>query len=133
MEKLMGKKRFQVMRNFNRTILNPIVRKLIERRIIDHPLIYHVGRQSGKCYSTPAQAITKDGYIYIPMTYGPDSDWYLNIKAAGSCRVLIHGKEYSAKDPEQVDARGAEAAFPNNVNAPIRINNFLRLSVGKES
>jgi deazaflavin-dependent oxidoreductase (nitroreductase family) len=91
----MKKKRFQTMRIFNRTILNPIIRKLIKLRIINHPLIYHTGRRSGNKYSTPALAIKKDSYIYIPLTYGVDSDWYLNIQAAGSCRVMINRKEYT--------------------------------------
>jgi hypothetical protein len=128
----MGKRRFQGMLNFNRAILNPIMRKLIEWRIVDHPIIFHIGRKSGRKYSTPALAKKKYEYIYIPLTYGTDSDWYLNIMAAGSCRILLHGREYYAKEPEQVDAKGAEAAFPNNVNAKIRINKFLRLTISNE-
>jgi deazaflavin-dependent oxidoreductase (nitroreductase family) len=128
----MSKKRFMALRKFNRAILNPINRSLIAGRFSFCSLIYHIGRRSGKEFATPVMAVIKDGHIYIPLTYGADTDWYLNVKAAGFCRVKIKGKVYSAGNPEQVDATGAAAAFPNNAHTRIKLNQFLRLTVKAE-
>ena len=123
------KKRFVALRKFNRAILNPINRSLTAGRFSFCSLIYHVGRLSGKEYVNPVKAVLKDGHIYIPLTYGADTDWCLNVQAAGLCRVKIEGKVYSASDPELVDARGAAVAFPNNFRARIKLDQFLRLTV----
>jgi deazaflavin-dependent oxidoreductase (nitroreductase family) len=128
-----SEKRFMPLRKFNRAILNPISRALIAGRVPFCSLLYHIGRRSGREYAAPVTAVMKDGYIYIPLTYGPDTDWYLNVRAAGSCRVKIKGKVYSAGNPEQVDAEGAAAAFPNNSRARIKLNRFLRLTVEADS
>ncbi len=129
----MSEKRFKALRKFNRAILNPITRSLIAGRVSFCSLVYHVGRRSGKEYMAPVKAVIKDGHIYIPLTYGPDTDWYLNVQAAGLCRVKIEGKVYSASKPELVDATVAAVAFPNNYRARIRLNQFLRLTVNAES
>jgi deazaflavin-dependent oxidoreductase (nitroreductase family) len=128
----MSEKRFKALRKFNRAILNPITRSLIAGRVSFCSLVYHVGRRSGKEYTAPVRAVIKDGHIYIPLTYGPDTDWYLNVQAAGLCRVKIEGKVYSASNPELVDATVAAVAFPNNYQARIRLNQFLRLTVNAE-
>ena len=128
----MSEKRFKVLRKFNRAILNPITRSLIAGRFSFCSLVYHVGRLSGKEYATPVKAVIKNDHIYIPLTYGPDTDWCLNVQAAGLCRVKIEGKVYLASNPELVDATGAAAAFPNNFrarNERIKLNQFLRLTV----
>jgi len=129
----MPAKRFEALRRFNRAILNPVTRSLVAGRVSFTSLVYHIGRRSGKEYATPVMAVIKEGHIYIPLTYGPDTDWCLNVQAAGSCRVKIKGKIYSASNPEQVDATEAAAAFPNNSRARIRLNRFLRLTVRPES
>ncbi len=98
----MSEKRFKALK-FNRAILNPIVRSLTAGRASFTSLVYHIGRRSGKEYATPVMAVLKNGYIYIPLTYGPDTDWCLNVQAAGFCRVKIKGKVYSANNPEWVD------------------------------
>ena len=132
----MFEKRFRALRRFNRAILNPITRSLVAGRFSFCSLVYHAGRLSGKEYATPVKAVIKDGHIYIPLTYGPDTDWCLNVQAAGLCRVKIEGKVYYASNPELVDATVAAVAFPNNFrarNEKFKLNQFLRLTVKTES
>ena len=129
----MPEKRFKALRKFNRVILNPITRSLTAGRFSFCSIVYHVGRRSGKEYATPVKAVIKDGHIYIPLTYGPDTDWCLNVQAAGLCSVKIEGRVYSASNPDLVDAAVAAAAFPNNFRARIKLNQFLRLTVKAES
>jgi len=125
----MSEKRFAALRKFNRAILNPITRSLTAGRFSFCSLVYHVGRRSGKEYTAPVKAVIKGSNIYIPLTYGPDTDWCLNVQAAGFCRVKIEGKVYSASNPELIDATAAAVAFPNNYRARIKLNQFLRLTV----
>jgi deazaflavin-dependent oxidoreductase (nitroreductase family) len=125
----MSEKRFLALRKFNQVILNPITRSFFAGRVSFCSLIYHVGRYSGKEYSNPVMAVIRDGYIYIPLTYGPDTDWYLNVKAAGHCQVKIEGKVYSATNPGLVDAKEAASAFPNNYQGRIKLDQFLRLTI----
>jgi deazaflavin-dependent oxidoreductase (nitroreductase family) len=120
-------KRSKTLRKFNRAILNPITRSLTAGRVSFCSLVYHIGRRSGKEYATPVKAVIRDGHIYIPLTFGLDADWFLNVQAAGFCRVRIEGKLYSASNPELVDATAAATAFPNSF-----LNQFLRLTVKAE-
>ncbi len=129
----MPEKRFTALRKFNRAILNPITRSLVAGRSPLCSLVYHVGRRSGKEYATPVMAAIDEGHIFIPLTYGPDTDWYLNVQAAGRCRVKIKGTVYSASKPEQVDAAAAAAAFPDNSRARVKLNRFLRLTIESEA
>ena len=129
----MPEKRFKALRKFNRAVLNPVARSFIAGRFSFCSLIYHIGRRSGKEYATPIMAVIQDGHIFIPLTYGPDTDWRLNVLAAGLCRVKIEGRVYSASNPDLVDATAAAAVFPNNLRARIKLNQFLRLTVKAES
>ena len=132
----MPEKRFKALRKFNRAILNPITRSFTAGRFSFCSLVYHVGRHSSKEYATPVKAVIREGHIYIPLTYGPDTDWYLNVQAASHCRVKIEGKVYFASNPELVDASAAAAAFPNNFrarNEKFKLNQFLRLTVKAKS
>ncbi len=129
----MPKKRFLALRKFNRAILNPITRSIFAGRVRYCSLVYHLGRCSGKEYASPILAVRKEAHIFIPLTYGPDTDWFLNVYAAGTCRVKIMGKVYSAGQPLQVDAQAAAEAFPNNARARIKVDQFLRLTIISKS
>jgi deazaflavin-dependent oxidoreductase (nitroreductase family) len=103
----MTEKKHAGVRKFNRTIFNRVI-KLFAGRFL-YGLVLHMGRKTGQEYSTPVVAEYRDGRIHIPLPYGPDTDWYLNLKAAGHCRVKIKGRLYAASQPELI---GTEAALP---------------------
>jgi hypothetical protein len=54
----------RAIRLFNRVVLNPIVLAFAGRAGMPYGVLYHVGRDSGRCYATPllVQA-TKYGWI----------------------------------------------------------------------
>jgi deazaflavin-dependent oxidoreductase (nitroreductase family) len=131
----MSKHRFETLRKFNRAILNPIMRSFVSGRFSYYSLIYHLGRRSGKEYATPVMAVVKETHIYIPLPYGPDTDWCLNLLATGRCRAKIKRKVYYVSNPELVDATAAAAAFPSDFRTKIertKLNQFLRLSISAE-
>ncbi|MBA3944152.1 MAG: nitroreductase [Herpetosiphonaceae bacterium] len=115
----MSKKRFGTIRKFNRAILNPIMKLLAGRRGVFYSLVYHSGRRSGIDYATPVVAAKKDGSIYICLTYGTDTDWFLNVQAAGHCKLKIDGHLYFASNPEAVGKALALSAFSSSFQAKL--------------
>ena len=85
-------------------VLNPVMRKLAGRRHMRMAAeIRHVGRRSGRPYVTPAGArLTGDTFV-IPLTFGNQSDWSRNVRAAGGCTIRLEGTEYRAVQPELAD------------------------------
>ena len=128
----MPKKYLETLRKFNRAILNPIMMLFAGRLSSYYSLVYHIGRRSGKEYSTPVVAAQKDAYIYIGLPYGSDTDWVLNVKAASKCKVKINGKVYSASNPEIIDPASALLAFSSKYRtsyekANVKPAQFLKL------
>ena len=85
-------------------VLNPAMRKLAGRKHMRMAAeIRHVGRRSGRPYVTPAGArLTGDTFV-IPLTFGNQSDWSRNVRAAGGCTIKLEGTEYRAVEPELAD------------------------------
>ena len=85
-------------------VLNPVMRKLAGRRHMRMAAeIRHVGRRSGRPYVTPAGArLTGDTFV-IPLTFGNQSDWSRNVRAADGCTIKLEGTEYRAVQPELAD------------------------------
>jgi len=81
--------------------LNPIIVKFAGRRHFRLAAqIEHVGRRSGKVYVTPAAAHVHGDMILIALTFGSQSDWARNVRAAGGCLVRINGRTYHATNPQ---------------------------------
>lgn len=98
-------------------VLNPLIRRLAGRRhFVMAAQIHHVGRRSGRQYVTPVGAHLKDDVFLIPLTFGNQSDWVRNVRAAKGCMIRINGNTYTAGEPEflnRVDARSQlRAMFP---------------------
>jgi deazaflavin-dependent oxidoreductase (nitroreductase family) len=103
-------------------LLNPLVGALAGRRFV--PLIarvHHLGRRSGKPYTTPTGAHVTGDTIVIPLSFGNVSDWARNVRAAGQCIVQLGGKSYRASQPQFVDAVDAKPIVKQSFNAINRI------------
>jgi deazaflavin-dependent oxidoreductase (nitroreductase family) len=118
-------------------LLNPFVGVLAGRRFV--PLIariHHVGRRSGKRYTTATGAHVTGDTIVIPLSFGNVSDWSRNVRAAGQCDVALGGKSYHATQPRFVDAADAKPVVDQSFNAVNRfgfrlfgIRQYLLLSI----
>ena len=85
-------------------VLNPVMRKLAGGRHMRMAAeIRHVGRRSGRPYVTPAGARLTGDIFVIPLTFGNQSDWSRNVRAAGGCTIRLEGTEYRAVQPELAD------------------------------
>ena len=72
--------------------------------------------------------------IWIALTFGNQSDWSRNVRAAGECTIRIGGHEYQADTPRFIDRTAArpalQTAFKPTERAMFRIlgiKQFLRL------
>jgi deazaflavin-dependent oxidoreductase (nitroreductase family) len=78
--------------------------------------ICHVGRTSGRAYKTPVILVKLPEGFIVELTYGENVDWYRNVKAAGGCLVVHHGKTYRINRIEPCTAEEGRRAYP----APFR-------------
>ena len=109
------------VRQFNKQTLNPAVLKMAGSTRSPYGVIHHVGRRSGRLYSTPIVADpTADGFV-IPLPYGKDVDWLHNVQAAGQCTITWYGNEYKMHEPELIDAPTAIAMVPPQVQRAWRV------------
>ena len=107
-----------LVRNIMRPLtkmLNPVSVKMAGRpgfRMAGR--LHHVGRRSGACYITPVGARIKDDHILIPLTFGNQSDWVRNVRAAGGATIEVNRRSYAMRAPEILcwaDARPIVRSF----------------------
>ena len=91
--------------------LNRLTTRLAKGTRGPFALVRHVGRRSGKLYETPLIVQPTSGGLVIELTYGDRVDWYRNVRAAGGCRLLLHGTERIITGFEPMDAAAGRAAF----------------------
>ena len=99
------------IRYFNKRVINRVLIRFAGMPHSPFSLVRHVGRRSAKAYQTPIMvAPSGDGFIFC-LTYGPNTDWYRNIVAAGHAMLRSSGKEYRIDNPKMIDASTGRAAF----------------------
>jgi len=97
-----------VMRPMTRP-LNPLIGKLAGGRHFGMAAqIRHTGRRSGRPYMTPASARISGDVVVIPLTFGSQSDWSRNVRAAGGCSIRLNGRDYDATQPELLSVADAQ-------------------------
>ena len=90
-------------------VMNPRVRRAVDRRESPFGVLHHRGRRSGAAYHTPIAVGRRPGGVLVPLMYGPGTDWCRNVLAAGRCTLTFEGAEVALTDPRVVPARVAEA------------------------
>ena len=122
---------------FNKHVLNPGMLWLATHRRTYYAALHHVGRRSGRLYTTPVVAkLVGEGSAIIPLPYGPDTDWCRNVLAAGGGTLTVQGQEYRLSAPEIVEASVAEHLVPA-ANAwlwhRVGIRQYLRLQAAPQT
>lgn len=110
---------------FNRTATNRLTGR-VAGKLPGFAIVIHRGRRSGKEYRTPVNAFrTPDGYR-IALTYGPDSDWTRNVRAAGGCDLIVRGRRVTLRDPQLItDPANAWVPLPVRL---IGVTQYLALT-----
>ncbi|MBN1285396.1 MAG: nitroreductase [Anaerolineae bacterium] len=113
------RRRLYGVRKFNKRVFNPIILKFAGKRI--YGVVHHKGRKSGRAYKNPVIAMpTGDGFV-IPLTYGSDTDWCLNARAAGAFTLEHKGVMHQVGEPELIDTATVASAFPGWLRFLLRL------------
>lgn len=72
----------------------------------------HTGRRSGAVHHTPVRAFRSGNSVVIGLNFGRTSDWYQNIKAAGSCRMRLGREELTLGEPDLVPVAEGSKEMP---------------------
>ena len=115
------------LRQFASRTLNPLVLRLAGKSFFPFGVLHHVGRKSGKQYATPIGLACVRGGFVVALTYGADTDWSRNLRAAGHGTLVYHGRTYRVTDPRVIGERGRRA-FPLFERIPLavmRIDRYL--------
>ena len=107
-------------------VLNPVIVRLAGRRNFHMAgQIRHVGRRSGRTYTTPVSARRSGDQVLIALTFGNQSDWVRNVRAARSASIRIEGADLEVGQPRFMnlpDARPlVQAAFSRRERAGFRL------------
>ena len=85
-------------------VLNPVMMTLAGRRHVRMAAqVRHIGRKSGRPYVTPVGAGRAGDIFVIPLTFGNQSDWSRNIRAAGGATIRLNGVDYRVDQPQLAD------------------------------
>jgi deazaflavin-dependent oxidoreductase (nitroreductase family) len=110
-------------------ILNPAIVKLAGRRHVRFAAqIRHTGRRSGRQYVTPASARLAGDTFIIPLTFGNQSDWSRNVRAADGCSIRLNGVDNQAVRPQLVDKQQA-LRVANSAFSPVERAMFRMLGI----
>ena len=104
---------------FNRVVTNRITGRFAGH-LPGFAIVHHVGRRSGREYTTPVNVFRHGTEYVVALTYGPDRDWVRNVRAAGGCELEISGRRIRVADPRIV--HDAERRL-----MPIGVRQFLGL------
>jgi deazaflavin-dependent oxidoreductase (nitroreductase family) len=72
----------------------------------------HAGRQSGIVRHTPVRAFRTGDTVVIGLNFGRQSDWYRNIKAAGTCRLRLGSEQLTLGAPALVPVEQGSKGMP---------------------
>ena len=100
------------VRVFNKYVTNRLLRRFASGSHGPFAIIGHVGRRSGKPYETVLWVWQLGEDFVIAQTYGPDVDWYRNMRAVGGGAITWHRRVYTVGQPEPIDLDTALPAFP---------------------
>ena len=114
---------------FNRAVVNPIARRFAGR-VPPLAIVEHRGRRSGRQYRTPVVGWFSGEEFVIPLTYGPDTDWVKNLRAADGGRLITGSRTYQFKAPRVSGGIAQAPGVPRLIRQLlpiIRVDNYLRL------
>ena len=91
---------------------NGMTRKISGTERSSWGLLTYVGRRSGRVYQTSLGANPYGDGFLLPLGYGPNTDWYRNLMAAGVGTLAWKGRTYWLERPELISRPEAMGAWP---------------------
>lgn len=77
-----------------------------------YAVLRQVGRRSGTAYATPVVAFRAGDGFLIPLPFGDETQWLLNVQAAERAGLRRGGREYVVAAPEVVTLAEAGQHLP---------------------
>jgi deazaflavin-dependent oxidoreductase (nitroreductase family) len=115
-------------------VINPLAMRLAASGLLSvWGVVHHTGRRSGRAFSTPIALGANADYFFVPLPWGPGTDWCRNLVAANGGGIRYRGRDYVVSDPQVVSLEVARPAFPGPVRLilpGVGIKRFLRLRRG---
>ena len=108
------------MRRVNREFTNRLVAP-VAAFVPPLAVVHHVGRKTGRRHRTPVLAFPVEGGTLTPLPYGTDTDWLLNLLAAGGGEFESAGRRAAVKNPRVVDAEEAMDLVPALLRPLLRL------------
>ena len=110
-------------------VLNPLIVKLAGRRHFHMAAqIRHVGRQSGRTYTTPVSARRSGDTVLIALTFGNQSDWSRNVRSAGGGSIRIEGEDLDVTQPQVMNRQEAKPLV-QSAFSPLERASFRMLGI----
>jgi len=113
---------------FNKRVTNRFAEP-IARRFANFAVVHHVGRVSGRPYTTPVNWFGTPDNAFVALTYGPDADWAQNV-LRGPAYLLTGGQGFEIVGVDQVHRAESWPYLPRLVRfvlRALRVHHFLRL------
>ncbi len=107
------------IKGFNRQWFNPWMLLLAGHRSWPVARLEHRGRRSGRMRATPLLAWPVHGGFMIPMPYGADVDWAMNLEGSGEGILQHQGLRYRVGNPRIASALETLHALPPPIGRAI--------------
>lgn len=75
-------------------------------------VVVHVGRRSGRVFTTPVTAQLYDGRVAIVLPYSARAQWVQNLQAAGGGEMIRRGRRVAFTNPRIVSDPAQETLPP---------------------
>jgi len=98
--------------SYHKHVTNPVMVRFFSGRSAHNALLRHVGRRSGKAYTTPLTAHRSEDTIIVPLPYGAETDWVRNLQAAGHGIVELENRSFTVDEPQVVPIDQVMASLP---------------------
>ena len=96
---------------FNRRVTNRI-QGIYAPYLPPLAVVVHVGRTSGRVYTTPVTAQLYDGKVAIALPYSARAQWVRNLQAAGGGEMIRRGRRLRFTHPRVVTDADTETLPP---------------------
>lgn len=100
----------------NKRIFNPRALENGKWKVLNH-----VGRNSGRSYRTPLDAVEVDGTFVFIVVYGSRSDWVQNTMASGSAILETGDETIKLVAPRLIPEEKARPMLRGSVTLPPRL------------
>jgi deazaflavin-dependent oxidoreductase (nitroreductase family) len=94
---------------FNKVVTNRI-QGLWAPRLAPYAVVEHIGRTSGRQYSTPVLAWVDGDRLSIILTYGRHTDWVRNVRAAGAFGLIRRSRHHHVVEVRVVPSDSPDVA-----------------------